>query len=281
MALLTVPFTSIYLVPHVSGGAIAHVAGGYVAHTFVPPAVVEAFSVASGVLSQMGSAASAIATATTSAATNPLVIGTVVIAAVAVGTYCYFHGIPAPIEAALAKAGLGTATKHGFMITVPKLAVALILLGGAGYLAYRFYKSRTAERVSRLVGGASEQQTPVQAQGVVHAAFGDRVWAQFGSALWSSANELGRKSKDMASRSFLSGAARAEWIASQAKLLSSQASDSLSKAAAAAAALASSAAEAGVTGAQSSSDVLIEGGRLTGRWLSRIGARLRRKPKPA
>lgn len=281
MALMTVPFTSIYLVPHVSGGAIAHIAGGYVAHTFVPPAIVEAFGVAATVLGQMSSSASAIATATTSVATNPVVLGGVALAAVAVGTYCYFHGIPAPIEAALTKAGLGTATKHGLMVSLPKLAVALILLGGAGYISYRFYKSHKMERLARLLGGSFDEQTRGQAETLVHSAFGDRAWSEFGSTIWSSASELGRKSKRAARRSFRRGAARAEQVSGLAKQLSSQATVGLTKAVAAASLLATSAAELGITGAQTSSEAFAEGGRRTRRWFNRIRSKLSRRPRPA
>lgn len=88
----------------------------------------EAFGVASGVLSQVGASAGAIAAGTSAVASNPVVVGAAAIAAVAVGTYCYFHGIPAPIEAALSSAGVGAATKHGFMVSVPQLSYSSSLI---------------------------------------------------------------------------------------------------------------------------------------------------------
>jgi hypothetical protein len=279
MALVTVPFTSLYLVPHVSGGAIAHMAGGYIAHTFVPAAIVEAFGVAASVLAQLSSSAGAVATATTSVATNPLVLGGVALAAVAMGTYCYFQGIPAPIEAALSKAGLGTATKHGLMVSVPKLAVTLILLGGAGYVTYRFYKSRKAERLARLIEGSSNQQTRDQAKWLVYSAFGDRAWSEFGSTIWSSASELGRKSKQLTWRALL-GAGRPGWVANLAKELSSQATLGLRDAVAAASSLASSAAGLGFSGTNTSSKALLDEDWRIERWFRRLGLKFGRRRKP-
>lgn len=187
MAILSIPFVGMHLVPHVGGGAILHAGGGYVANTMIPAFVVEAFGVASGVLSQVGAGASAIAAGTSAVAYNPVVIGGAAIAAVAVGTYCYFHGIPAPIEAALSSTGVGTATKQGFMVSVPQLAIALILLGGAGYLFYKFYKNRNSLRAARLMAPRQEPQGRDDAEAAAHEAFGEAAWSQFGAALWSRA----------------------------------------------------------------------------------------------
>lgn len=178
-----------YLVEHVGGGAILHAGGGYIANTLVPATVVEAFGVASGVLAKMGAGA---ATVGGTAVSTPVLIGAAALAVVTVGSYCYFHGIPAPIETALSSAGLGTATKKGFMVSVPQLAVALILLGGAGYVAYRFYQNLRTLRAARMLGSAPVAPTHEQAEATSRRVFGDDAWSNLGASVWASVGDAGR-----------------------------------------------------------------------------------------
>jgi hypothetical protein len=173
MGIVAIPFTSLMLLPHAAGGAILANAGGYISGTYVSAAVVEAFATASSVLSSVGAGATAIAA-------NPVVLGAAAIAVSAAGAYCYFYGIPAPVAAALSKAGLGSAAKSGFAISISKLAVALVLLGGAGYVSYRFYQSyKKAQRASSQADPATGGEANAEA------VFGKTVWARFGEAISS------------------------------------------------------------------------------------------------
>lgn len=173
MGLFGIPFTALTLLPHAAGGAILANAGGYISGTYVSATVVEAFATASSVLSSVGAGAAAVAT-------NPVVLGTAAVAVAAVGAYCYFYGLPGPVAAALSKAGLGSAAKGGFAITLPKLAVALVLLGGAAYVSYRFYQSyKQAQRANAQFDGAPGDKESAEA------VFAKTVWARFGEALFS------------------------------------------------------------------------------------------------
>lgn len=189
IALLSIPFASVYLVEHVGGGAILHAGGGYIANTLVPAAVVESFSVASGVLAKMGAGAAALGG---TAVSTPVLIGAAALAVVAVGSYCYFNGIPVPVETALSSAGLGTATKQGFMVSFPQLAVALIVLGGAGYVAYRFYENFKSLRVARLLGSAPIAPTQEEAEAASRGVFGDDTWSAMGASIWACVSDAGR-----------------------------------------------------------------------------------------
>lgn len=184
MALLTIPFIGVSLLEHAAGGAILAKGGSYIAGTYVGPAVAQAFTTASSVLGSMAAASGA------AASVPPAVAAGLTLAVVAGGAYCYFHGLPGPLEAALAKAGLGAsaekglvigAVAKGFAVPVASLAVTLVLLGGAGYVHYRIYSSRKAARAAAqgfiLIDG--EAQAPSEY------AFGHDAWNSFGSALWS------------------------------------------------------------------------------------------------
>ena len=192
-----------------------HAGGGFVANTLRPAAVVEGFSVAAGVLSNMGGGLSA-ATGATSLATAPLALGAVALTVCAVGGYCYFHGIPVPIESTLSSAGLGMASKQGFMVSIPQLAVALIVLGGAGYVAYRFYKNFKSVRAARLFNTVPEVQSKSEAEVTARAVFGDEVWIQFGQALWSSVGDAGRAATATAQDAVNASAALAQRLVSAA-----------------------------------------------------------------
>jgi len=207
IALLSIPFASMYLVEHVSGGAILHAGGGYIANTLVPATVVEAFGVASGVLAKMGAGA---ATMGGTAVSTPVLISAAALAVVAVGSYCYFHGIPVPVETALSSAGLGTATKQGFMVSVPQLAVALIVLGGAGYVAYRFYQSLKSLRAARLLGSAPVAPTHEEAEATSRGVFGDDAWSNLGASVWACVGDAGRAAAMTAEDAVRGSAALAE-----------------------------------------------------------------------
>lgn len=172
MAILAVPFTTIYLVAHSAGGAILHVGGQYVAGTLIPASVVGAANTAAAALAGAGSSAMAIAS-------SPVVVSAVALTAAVAGTYCYFFGIPAPIEGVLIKAGLATPTKAGLAITAAKMATALIILGAAGLLAFNVYQrvrqARAASRTALTVGDA---------RGLSEASFGPDLWQQYGEAVW-------------------------------------------------------------------------------------------------
>ena len=189
IALISIPSASIYLVEHIGGGAILHAGGGYIANTIIPAAVVEGFGVATGILAKMGANAAALGGTTASA---PVLIGTAALAVIAVGGYCYFHGIPIPLEIALSKAGLGTATKQGLMVSVPQLAVALIVLGSAGYVAYRFYQNLRLLRAARVLGSAPIPPTQREAQAASRRVLGDDAWANRGASIWACVGDAGR-----------------------------------------------------------------------------------------
>lgn len=173
MAFVEIPLTTLALVQHSAGGAILSHAGNYLAGTYVSASVVEAFATASGALASIGGGAVAVTT-------NPIMFGAATIAVVAAGTYCYLYGIPIAIEAVLTKAGLGAAAKNGFAISTPQLAVALVLLGAAGYTIYKFYENYKVDQYTTV--HASDRTT---AQKATEAAFGVDAWQTLGSALWS------------------------------------------------------------------------------------------------
>ncbi|MEY2884331.1 MAG: hypothetical protein RL490_2055 [Pseudomonadota bacterium] len=176
MAILELPFLSVYLVQHASGGAIVHAAGGYLAGSFVSAPVVQAFATASGVLSSLSSGVVAVAA-------NPLVLSAAVVTVAVAGAYCYFFGIPAVVAAALSEAGVAVATKAGVAVSVPQLAVALVLLGGAGYVGYRIYKDKAAAQ-----SAATQLTTSILDQPAAEAVVGSTAWARFGAALSSGFN---------------------------------------------------------------------------------------------
>jgi len=134
MAILTV--SGLALVAHSSGGALLSYGGSYLGGTYVGANVVSGFATAAGVLSQMSATTAAIATAP---ATLPVLATAAAVAVVAVGAYCYFNGIPAPVMEMLSATGVGSIGAKGFMVAVAKLAPALIALGAAGVLAYVVY----------------------------------------------------------------------------------------------------------------------------------------------
>lgn len=177
MAIAAIPFTTVYLVQHVGGGAIVHVGGGYVAGTLIPASVMTAANCATAALANLGSSAIALGS-------NPVVLGGAAIAAAAVGAYCYFYGIPAPVEALLVKAGLVAPAKGGLAIATGKVAMVLVLLGAAGLLSVNVYKrveqAHRARRASISVGQAREAS---------EAAYGPSIWAQYGEAIWLGASD--------------------------------------------------------------------------------------------
>lgn len=196
-----------YLVEHISGGAILHVGGGYIANTLVPAAVVEAFGVATGVLAKMGAGVAAVGG---TAFSTPVFVGASALVVVAVGSYCYFHGIPLPVETALTSAGLGTATKQGFLVSVPQLAVALIMLGGAGYIAYQFYRNFRSVRAARLFGCAPLAPTQEDAEATSRGVFGDDAWSNIGASVWAGMSDAGRAAAMTAEEAVRRSAALAE-----------------------------------------------------------------------
>ncbi|MFT4027274.1 MAG: hypothetical protein QM676_10795 [Novosphingobium sp.] len=169
MAIAAVPFLPIYLVEHVSGGAIIHAAGGYVANTFVNAAVISAFTDASA----------ALAAAVTTITSAPVLASVGAIAVAAAGAYCYFYGIPAPVEAFLIEAGLATSAKGGLAVTVVKLATALAVLGVAGLMAFNIYK-----RIWQARGAIGSGIDPGQARHASETAFGTDFWKHYGEAVW-------------------------------------------------------------------------------------------------
>lgn len=187
MTIAAIPFTTLALVQHAAGGAILTNAGSYVAGTYVPAAVVEAFGSASAALGSMGTAAVGLTSA------NPVTIGVVLVAtaaavaAVAAGTYCYLNGVPAPVAETLVHAGLAMPSEKGLAVLIPKLASALVLLGAAGYVAYRFYenfKDLWADRQG--LANASEGAAQEEAE----RSFGGEVWSTLGKAVWATKAEL-------------------------------------------------------------------------------------------
>lgn len=185
MALLAIPFTSLSLVPHAAGGVILRGAAGYIGGTYVSAEIAQAFGLAGAALQSMGTAATAFAA-------NPYVIGAVVLAAVAVGTYCYFHGVPAPVADTLVHAGLGVQTKKGLMISAPKLATALVLLGVAGYVTYRFYKNFKALWADEELVTGWEGDDMASARKEAERTFGEKVWSTMGEAVWATKNDVAR-----------------------------------------------------------------------------------------
>lgn len=193
MTILTLPFVGISLLEHSAGGAILAKGGSYIAGTYVTPAVAQAFTTASTVLASVGGAVSA-----------PVVGTGLAVAVVAAGGYCYFYGLPVPVEAALAKAGLGTAAKKGliastaakgFAVPVPSLAIALVLLGGAGYVSYQFYQSRK----EALAGADTIVILEGNGQKASEAAFGTTAWSRFGEALWTGIGDAAERAAKLAS----------------------------------------------------------------------------------
>lgn len=151
--------------------------------------MIDSFSVASGVLAKLGTSAAAVGA---TGITTPALVGAAALAVVAVGGYCYFHGIPAPVETALSDAGLGTATKQGFLVSIPQLAVSLIVLGGAGYIAYRFYKNLRSLRAARILGSTPVPPSQQEAEAVSRGAFGDHAWTKLGATVWACMGDAGR-----------------------------------------------------------------------------------------
>lgn len=177
MAIFAVPFTTIYLVAHSTGGAILHVGGQYVAGTLIPASVVSAANTAAVALAGAGSSAMAVAS-------SPAVLGAAAVTAAVAGTYCYFFGIPASIEAGLVKAGLATSTNGGLAITVAKIATAFVILGAAGLLTFNVY-----QRVSQARAGRRTTVTVEEGRGFSEASFGPDLWQQYGEAIWLGAKD--------------------------------------------------------------------------------------------
>jgi hypothetical protein len=161
----------------VGGGAIIHAGGQYVAGTLIPASVVAAANAATSALASAGSSAVALGS-------SPVVLGAAAITVAAVGTYCYFYGIPAPIESVLVKAGLATSAKGGVAITTAKLATVLVVLGAAGLLAFNVYKRIKQARQARRVTLSLDE-----ARGVSESAFGPHVWQLYGEAVWLGTND--------------------------------------------------------------------------------------------
>lgn len=196
MTILTIPFVGISLLEHSAGGAILAKGGAYLAGTYVTPAVAQAFTTASSVLSSMGAA-------TGTVASGPVLAAGLTVAVVAGGAYCYFYGLPVPIEAALAKAGLGTSAKKGliiaaaskgFAVPVASLAVALVLLGGAGYVSYHFYQSEQEAKAA----AADFVVIEGDGQSASEAFFGSSVWSRYGEALWSGLGDAAERAAKLA-----------------------------------------------------------------------------------
>lgn len=217
MGLFVIPFTSLTLLPHAAGGAILANAGGYISGTYVSATVVEAFATASSVLSSVGAAA---------LAANPVVLGTAAVAVAAAGAYCYFYGLPGPVAAALSKAGLGSAAKSGFAITLPKLAVALVLLGGAGYVSYRFYQSyKEAKRANAEFDGSTGGKESAEA------VFGKTVWSRFGEALFSDIGSVANRAANLAQEAIDAVRASSATVAESASVTGKAAYSGASRAA--------------------------------------------------
>jgi hypothetical protein len=183
MTILAIPFLDLTLVAHSSGGVILRGATGYIGGTFVDASIVGAFSTAGAALQSMGTSAVALAS-------NPYVIGGVVIAAVAVGTYCYFNGIPAPVAETILHAGLGAQTDKGLMISAPKLATALVLLGAAGYVVFRFYQNFRELWADTDVGSTWNEASEKSARDITVRSFGADVWATMGKAAWATKDDV-------------------------------------------------------------------------------------------
>ena len=189
MPALAIPFVPIYLVEHVGGGLIVHAGGGYVANTLIPASVVTAFGSAGTTLASLAGSAATIATAP---ATVASLAG---IAVVAAGAYCYFYGLPLPIQSVLANAGLGvkaTAVKGallpavsqgGFAVSTASLATALVLLGLAGYVAYQIYENHSDAARS------AEDGPTIDAESVARAYFGATAWETIGKPISNGLSE--------------------------------------------------------------------------------------------
>lgn len=176
MALISVPFTTLYLVSHAAGGAILHYSGAYVGGTYISAPIISAFSNAATTLSMMAGTISA-------AATSPVAVGVAVTGAV-VGGLVYFFGVPAPIQAALAKAGLVAPAKGGWAVPIAKLAAALVLMALAGILAVNIYK-----RVGQARRAQPAPIEPESAREAVEAALGASAWKTYGNAIWLGASD--------------------------------------------------------------------------------------------
>ncbi|MFZ4748595.1 MAG: hypothetical protein ACOYLK_17205 [Sphingomonas sp.] len=179
MAILSIPVVGLSLLPHSSGGVLLANSAGYIANTFVSAEIVSAFSTGAAALAKIGAVGASVAT-------SPAAVAAATIAVVAVGTYCYFHGIPAPIAEMLSGIGVGSASHAGFMIPVPQLAVALVILGGAGYVYYKFYENEAALETDALRSANPKPQNAASAKSMVEQLFGKETWSKFGAAAWSS-----------------------------------------------------------------------------------------------
>lgn len=172
MAIAAIPFTTLYLVPHAAGGAIVNAGGSYLAGTYVPAAIVQAFSAASTSIAALGTSVAALAS-------SPLVIGAAVTIA-AVGGYCYFFGIPAPIADGLIAAGLVEPAKSGLAVTMAKVAGVLVILGAAGLVSFNIFKS-----VRRAKNARRARFSLAEGEAASRALFGDDFWTEYGHAAWS------------------------------------------------------------------------------------------------
>lgn len=225
MAILAIPYVPVYLVEHVGGGWIVHAAGGYVANTLIPASIVSAFSEAGAVLGSVAAGAETVAS-------SPIAIAAG-IAVVAAGTYCYFYGIPAPIETILANAGLGgkgmaakgallpTAAHGAFAVSAANLTTALILLGLAGYVAYHFYEKHSDAAHTMVEGPV------IDAESVSRSYFGSNVWEQFGEPLSQGLSEASSKAVSFVKNAATATSGYADWLAKSVSDFAAQSTEHL------------------------------------------------------
>ena len=178
MAILSISVVGLSLLPHSSGGVLLANSAGYIANTFVSAEIVSAFTTSAAALAKIGAVGA-------SMASSPAALAAATIAVVAVGAVCYFYGIPAPITEMLSSIGVGSASHAGFMIPVPQLAVALVILGGAGYVYYKFYENEAALDSEGLRSANPKPQSAASAKRIVEQLFGKEAWSKFGTAAWS------------------------------------------------------------------------------------------------
>ncbi len=230
MALITFPLVGLALLPHASGGAILAHGGAYLGGTFVGAPIVTAFTTAGGVLAKMG-AAVAVGTGLTASSALPVVAGVTAIAVVAMEGYCLLHGVPSPIGALLAKAGIGSvAAKGALAVPLVKLAAALILLAAAGFVVYlvyqgiKEYRARHKADLADLQATAAPSRSPKE---VAESLFGREAWATFGEAGWSAAESAYANAARLAEQAVKSASTLTDQLTSAAAVAGKSASDLL------------------------------------------------------
>lgn len=179
MALL-IPFTTIYLVKHAAGGAIVNYGGAYIAGTYIPASVVSAFAAATTSLSAV--------------ATSP-VFAVGAVAAAAVGGYCYFFGVPAPVAKSLVTAGLAQPAKGGLAVSIGQLAAVLVLLAASGLVSFNVYRRVRHARSARIARIHS-----AEAEATSKSLFGDDFWREYGAAAWSGVGDSVSQVQESASK---------------------------------------------------------------------------------